>query len=171
MLVANQRKSRPPEKEDFMPIANTVKQYLEEHGISYSVVPHRHTESSRETADAAHVPSDQLAKAVVLIDDGGYLMAVIPGDRHLQIDTLSKKLRRNLALATESRVVPVFKDCAPGAIPPLGPAYGMKTILDDSLVGLSQVYFEAGDHEDLVRVDGEQFVRLMKEAQHGQFSH
>jgi Ala-tRNA(Pro) deacylase len=47
----------------------------------------------------------------------------------------------------------------------------METILDNRLVGLSEVYFEAGDHEDLVRVDGETFVRLLKEAQHGDISH
>jgi Ala-tRNA(Pro) deacylase len=47
----------------------------------------------------------------------------------------------------------------------------MQTVLDDRLVGLPHIYFEAGDHEDLVRVDGEQFIRLMKEAQHGQFSY
>lgn len=154
-----------------MAIAKTVKQYLEQHGIPYTVVPHRYTECSRETVDTTHVSGDQLAKAVVLIDDVGYLMAVLPADRHLQIGTLSETLRRKLTLAAESRVVPIFRDCAPGAIPPLGPAYGMETILDDSLVGLPQVYFEAGDHQDLVRVDGEQFVRLMAEARHAQFSH
>ncbi len=108
---------------------------------------------------------------MVLIDDAGYVMAVIPSNRHLRVETLAKRMRRNLALAAENRIMTVFKDCATGAIPPLGPAYGMKTILDDSLVGLPEIYFEGGDHEDLVRVDGEQFVRLLKEAQHGQFSH
>lgn len=154
-----------------MAIASTVKDYLEKSGIPYSVVPHPHTWSSRETADAAHVPAERLAKAVVLIDSVGYLMVVIPANRHVRVETLSKKLGRDLALAAEFRVAPVFKGCDLGAIPPLGPAYGMETILDDSLVGLPEVYFEAGDHEELIRVDGEQFVRLLKEAQHGQFSH
>jgi Ala-tRNA(Pro) deacylase len=80
-------------------------------------------------------------------------------------------MHRKLALAGEDRIMRVFKDCAAGAIPPLGPAYGMKTILDDGLVALPEVYFEGGDHEELVRVDGEQFVRLLKDAPHGQFSH
>jgi Ala-tRNA(Pro) deacylase len=154
-----------------MTIAHTVKEFLEQSGVEYAVVPHPHSESSRQTAQVAHVPTDQLAKAVVLMDEVGYLMAVLPGDRHVGVETLSKKLGRKLELAAESRLVPVFKDCDPGAIPPLGPAYGMQTVLDDRLVGLPHIYFEAGDHEDLVRVDGEQFIRLMKEAQHGQFSY
>ena len=154
-----------------MPVAKTVMTYLQSHQIPYAVVPHRRTLSSRETAEAAHVSAECLAKAVVFWDHQGYLMAVVPGDRHVGVDSLSDKLGRRLELADESRIAPVFKDCDLGAIPPLGPAYGMETIVDDSLVGLAEVYFEAGDHEELIRVDGEQFLRILNQARHGRFSH
>ena len=154
-----------------MSAAKTVVSYLQSHRIPYAVVPHRHTLSSRETADAAHVAAECLAKAVVFWDRQGYLMAVVPGDRHVGVDRLSDKLGRQLALADESWIASVFKDCELGAIPPLGPAYGMETIVDDSLVGLAEVYFEAGDHEELICVDGEQFLRVLDQARHGQFSH
>jgi Ala-tRNA(Pro) deacylase len=154
-----------------MAIAGTVMSILRRHGVPYAVVPHPHTNTSRETAQRAHVPSDRLAKAVVLSDGDSYVMAVIPADRHLSLHTLSGKLHRNLALVPESRFTTVFKDCDPGAIPPFGSAYGMPTVVDDSLVGLPEVYFEAGDHEELVRVDGEAFLRLLAEAEHGRFSH
>lgn len=154
-----------------MPVAKTVMTYLQSHQIPYAVVPHRRTLSSRETAAAAHVSAECLAKAVVFWDHQGYLMAVVPSDRHVGVDSLSNKLGRQLALADESRIAPVFKDCDLGAIPPLGPAYGMETIVDDSLVGLAEVYFEAGDHEELIRVDGEQFLRILNQARHGRFSH
>jgi Ala-tRNA(Pro) deacylase len=154
-----------------MPAAQTVVNYLQTHQIPYTILPHRRTVSSRETAEAAHVSVEQLAKAVIFWDPAGYLMAVVPGDRHVGVDTLSGKVGRKLMLADESRIAPVFRDCDPGAIPPIGPAYGMETIIDDSLVGLPEIYFEAGDHEDLIRVDGEQFLRMLNPAQHGQFSH
>ena len=154
-----------------MPAAQTVVNYLQTHQIPYTILPHRRTVSSRETAEAAHVSVEQLAKAVIFWDPAGYLMAVVPGDRHVGVDTLSGKVGRKLMLADESRIAPVFRDCDLGAIPPIGPAYGMETIIDDSLVGLPEIYFEAGDHEDLIRVDGEQFLRMLNPAQHGQFSH
>jgi Ala-tRNA(Pro) deacylase len=154
-----------------MPAAQTVVNYLQTHQIPYTILPHRRTVSSRETAEAAHVSVEQLAKAVIFWDPAGYLMAVVPGDRHVGVDTLSGRVGRKLMLADESRIAPVFRDCDPGAIPPIGPAYGMETIIDDSLVGLPEIYFEAGDHEDLIRVDGEQFLRMLNPAQHGQFSH
>jgi Ala-tRNA(Pro) deacylase len=154
-----------------MTIARTVVEHLQRNQVTYDVIPHPHTGCSKETANAAHVPPERIAKAVVLGDDGGFLMAVVPGNRYVEVKRLSKKLGRDLHLIPEERLAPVFRDCAPGAIPPLGPVYGMETILDDGLVGLPEVYFEAGDHEELVRVDGEQFVRLLKEARHGSISH
>lgn len=154
-----------------MGIAKTVERYLREHKTNYVVVHHRPSMSSKETAQAAHVPPDQIAKAVVLADDRGFLMVVIPADRHVELHRLSDKFRRRLALVAEQRIAPIFKDCELGAIPPLGPAYGMQTIVDDSLVGRKHVFFVAGDHDDLIRVDGEAFVHLLSSAQHGQFSH
>jgi Ala-tRNA(Pro) deacylase len=154
-----------------MSVAKTVMSYLQSHQIPYAVVPHRRTLSSRESAEAAHVSARCLAKAVVFWDRQGYLMAVVPGDRHVGVDSLSDKLGRQLELADESRLAPVFKDCELGAIPPLGPAYGMETIVDDSLVGLEEVYFEAGDHLELICVEGEQFLRILNPAWHGRFSH
>jgi Ala-tRNA(Pro) deacylase len=154
-----------------MTVARTVVSYLQNRRIPYSILPHRRTVSTRESAKAAHVPAEQMAKAVVLWDRQGYLMAVLPGDRHVGVEQLSARLGRRLALAEEARIAPVFKDCDPGAIPPVGPAYGMETIIDDSLVGQPEIYFEAGDHEDLIRVDGEQFLRMLNQARHGQFSH
>ena len=42
---------------------------------------------------------------------------------------------------------------------------------DDVLVELSDVWFEAGDHEDVVHVKGPAFLRLLKGSLHGRFSH
>lgn len=155
-----------------MTIAKTVERYLQEHGTDYTVVRHSSSMSSKQTAAAAHVPPDEIAKAVVLDDGRGFfLMAVVPGNRHVQLDRLSRKFKRRFSLVSEQRMAPIFQDCETGAIPPLGPAYGMQTIVDDSLVGRKQVFFVGGDHDHLMCVDGEKFVRLLGTAQHGRFSH
>ena len=41
----------------------------------------------------------------------------------------------------------LFKDCEFGAVPPLGLAYGMSTVIDDCLSEQPEIYFEAGDHD------------------------
>jgi Ala-tRNA(Pro) deacylase len=52
----------------------------------------------------------------------------------------------------------------------LGSAYGVRTVVDDSLSTLPDVYFEAGDHVSLVHVDQDAFSRLLRGASLGQFS-
>ena len=66
----------------------------------------------------------------------------------------------------------LFNDCDPGAVPPIGAACGIKTIWDPntSLGQLDDIYFEAGDHDHLIHVSGEQFHELMASAERGQFS-
>jgi Ala-tRNA(Pro) deacylase len=154
-----------------MAIAQTVVGYLHTHHVPYEVINHPYRETSREVAATAHVPAERLAKAVVLADRRGYLMAVLPGDRHVSLEDLWKKLGRRLAIAPETRLRPVFRDCESGAIPPLGPAYGMETVMDDSLVGQPEIYFESGDHRGLIRVSGDEFLALLREAMHAHFAH
>ena len=154
-----------------MTIAQTVSGYLQSRHVSYDVIAHPYSDSSRKAAETAHVPPEQLAKAVILSDRRGFLMAVVPGDRHVSLEDLWKKLGRRLSLTSENHIAPVFRDCESGAIPPLGPAYGMETIVDDSLVGQSEVYFESGDHRGLIRVGGDEFLALLRDAMYGQFAH
>ena len=154
-----------------MAIAMTVFDYLQSRHVPYDVITHPYSDSTRKVAETAHVPPEWLAKAVILNDRRGFLMAVVPSDRHVSFNDLWKKLGRRLSLAPESLIAPVFRDCESGAIPPLGPAYGMETIMDDSLVGQSDVYFESGDHCGLIRVGGEEFLALLREALHAQFAH
>lgn len=154
-----------------MTIAKNVKAYLESQGVRFELIAHPLTYSSRATAVAAHVPDDHIAKAVILKDAQGFLMAVMPASHWIKLHTLQQELNRPLELASETEISTVFADCQPGAIPPLGPAYHLGTVLDEALTTLADVYFEAGDHQHLVRVSGEDFRKLLGGARHRFFSH
>jgi Ala-tRNA(Pro) deacylase len=155
-----------------MAIASTVSDYLAEHDVAYDILTHIHTASSGESAEASHVPGARLAKSVVLEDDQGYLMVVLPSCRRIDLGELHRQLNRNLGLATESELGRLFEDCEIGALPALGPAYGMETVVDDAIAEQPDIYFEAGDHEQLVHVSAEVFQTLMGDSIHrGHFSH
>jgi Ala-tRNA(Pro) deacylase len=154
-----------------MTIAATQQRYLVQRNAAYDLLLHPHTGSSHETADAAHIPADHIAKAVVVKDATGYAIVVIPASNLLRLKHLRHELGRDLQLVTEQELTALFKDCEPGAVPPLGPAYGIETLLDESLTSLADVYFEAGDHEQLVHLGGEDFLTLLGGARRGHFSH
>ncbi|MHB8346324.1 MAG: hypothetical protein ACYDHM_03910 [Acidiferrobacterales bacterium] len=83
---------------------------------------------------------------------------------------LSELPDRHFKLAAEGRIAPVFRDCDARANPLPGRAYGMDTIVGGSPVGQPVIYFEAGDHGQVIGVDGETFLSLLKEVRHGQFT-
>lgn len=153
-----------------MAIAPRLRWYLEAHRIDYQVIPHPHSGCSTETARSAAVPLDVLAKPVLLEDELGYVMAIVPASCRVDVRSLSDQLHRELELASEPELAALFHDCERGAMPPLGSPYRIPTVYDDALTGLDEVCFEAGDHEDVVRMRGEEFLRLLEGSRHGRFS-
>jgi len=153
-----------------MSISHHLSRYLEQHGACYEVCMHEHSRTSAETARTAHVLPGRLAKSVILEDAEGCLMAVLPADRKVMLGQLSRMLgRTELRLSDEHFIAMLFDDCDRGAVPPVGMAWGIETIVDDELEAGDVVYLEGGDHESLLRMSGKQFHELMSAARHGHF--
>jgi Ala-tRNA(Pro) deacylase len=154
-----------------MPISPRLAGYLNERLARYEVCEHAHTDTAAQTARCAHVPPHQLAKSVILEDERGCVMAVLPADQRVHVGELARLLGRDdLHLSDEERVKQLFNDCAPGAVPALGMAWGMETIVDQTLASAPDVYFEAGDHEQLIKLTRAAFDALMQDARHAHFS-
>ncbi|HEX6993468.1 MAG TPA: YbaK/EbsC family protein [Gammaproteobacteria bacterium] len=152
-----------------MGIAATLRNYLDRHSVDYSLLQHAETKSTARTAEEAHVPGDRVAKPVVIEDADRYIVVVIPATRRIDFTALHRTFGRQVGLATEPEVEALFKDCAPGAVPALAQAYGLDVAVDDALLELDDVYFEAGDHRELVHLSGDAFRSLMRGAPHGRF--
>lgn len=153
-----------------MAIGLTLRKYLAENGVAYDVLPHTHTSSSMNTAQSAHISGKNLAKSVILEDDKGYLMAVVPATEHVKFRKVNHALNRHLGMATEPELETLFSDCELGAIPAVSNAYSMESIVDDKLANCSDIYFEAGNHEDLIHMKGSSFRRLTKHSRHAAIS-
>ncbi len=154
-----------------MAIAETVKNYLANKSVDYDLVSHPHSGSSHETAEASHVREDHIAKGVIVKDASGYAMVIVPASNYVEMKHLRRELDRQLELVEEDEFAKLFPDCEPGAVPPLGPAYQIESFLDEALTSLANVYFEAGDHEHLVHISGDNFKTLMTGVRHGHYSH
>ena len=149
-----------------MTMTATVQSYLENNNIPYEVIPHNMTTTSVCTAQSAHVDVEKVAKPVILEDDIGFLMAIVPANKHVKIGRLNQILNRHMGLTTEEELRGLFYDCTLGAIPPLASAYNMQCIVDDDLLQCDDVYFESGNHKELIHIKGEDFQRIMRGAPH-----
>jgi Ala-tRNA(Pro) deacylase len=153
-----------------MSIPSRLSSYLGQRGARYEIFLHQHSRSSAETARTAHIPLHQLAKSVIVEDDTGCVMAVVPANRNVLLGQLARMLdRKQLRLADEARIAAIFADCDRGAVPALGMPWGVETVVDDELEANEVVYVESGDHERLLRLSNDQFHELMLAARHGHF--
>lgn len=146
-----------------------LQDYIDRHQVRYDVCSHPLSHSSSETARAAHVPAHCLAKSVMLEDERGCVMAVLPADARVELDALGRTLGRTLRLMPEARLNVLFDDCEPGAVPPVGMAWGIETVVDERLDRQPEIWLEGGDHRQLLHLQREQFLALMHAAQHAAF--
>ena len=146
-----------------MTIAPRTQSFLDAKHVSWALVPDGRSDPRR-------VPPEWVARAVLLRDEGGYLLAVVPGDRLLAQERLESDFGRALDAAGERELAAIFPDCDPAAIPPFGAAYGIPTAVDEALLRLQDVYFHPGKPEVLGRMRGADFAALCAGCARGDYS-
>jgi Ala-tRNA(Pro) deacylase len=127
---------------------------LEREDVEYELLPHRRTTTAAEEASALGVPPDEVAKTIVLVTEDGFLRAVIPASERLDIHKVRARLRnpKHVRLATEEELAAAYPMFEVGALPPVGGPVRDRTIVDRRLALLDALEFEAGSHNESVRV-------------------
>jgi Ala-tRNA(Pro) deacylase len=144
-----------------MAIASRLKWFLDVNRVRYDVLG---------GPEEAAVPDRLRVVSRLFHDARGYVMVVHPASRQIAMAALEELAGRPLHAARDSETRDIFFDCQRGAIPPLGPAYGIPTIVDDSLPVDGDVYFSGGVESDWVHMDGAAFQDLVADAPHGPVS-
>jgi Ala-tRNA(Pro) deacylase len=153
-----------------MTISLKLRNYMSQCGVGFDEVPHTFAFQPARAAQASHIPGRRVAKGVLLRAGGQYMLAVVPASKQVRFDDLERWLGRDVSLADEQESVLLFEDCELGALPPVGAAFGLETIVDDDLLDADELYFEGGDHRTLVHVEGGDWRRLVRDAGHCAFS-
>lgn len=154
-----------------MTVAATLRDYLDSLHFKYDTVNHTHTDSALRTAEAAHVSGERVAKPILFGDEHSYVLVVIPASHRIEPKLLNEVTGRHLSMISEEELEMAFVDCEKGAVPAAGEAYGIDTLVDKGLLVENDIYFESGDHENLIHMAGEEFRNLMANAQRVEVSH
>ena len=149
-----------------MTMALKIEAHLDRVGVDYEMIDHPHSSTSLQTARVAHVPAQEVAKAVMTHDGNNYRMCVIPSTHRLELAMLNKHIKGKFRLATEEELGALFEDCEVGAVPALGQVYGLPVIWDQRLASMKEVYLEGGDHESLIHLNQGAFMELMGLQEH-----
>lgn len=140
-----------------------VKQFLDEHHITYQTIPHTRAFTAQGVAASAHIPGRGLAKTVMIRVDGEMAMAVLPANFRINFELLASSIgAERVELATEEEFRQLFPDCEVGAMPPFGNLYGMEVYVSESLADDEEIAFNAGSHTELIQMPYRDFERLVK---------
>jgi Ala-tRNA(Pro) deacylase len=146
-------------------IATSVSEFLRSRGIPFMVLTHRTAFTAQEEAAVSHVPGRMWAKTVVCLADGEPVLAVLPAHYSVDVERLRQLVgARAVRLANEVELGPLYPGCELGAMPPLGPMFGQRVFVDESLTRDQEVVFNAGTHTDAVRMRYDDFVRAVQPA-------
>ena len=144
-----------------------LREFLDSHRIKYLVISHSLAYTAQGVAASAHVSGKRLAKTVIVKIDGNLAMAVIPASSHVDLERLRTLTgAQTIELASELEFRNAFPDCETGAMPPFGNLYDMAVYADISLARNEEITFTAGTHRELVRMNWEDMVRLVKPTVH-----
>ncbi len=136
--------------------------FLMAHQAKYEVIRHPAAVTAQEQAAAMHAPGMHVAKVLIVKERDGFVMAVMPAATQLDLDRLKGLIGHDdIRLATAEELRAVVPDCAPGAIPPFGAPYGLRTFVDQRLMSLPDVAVPSGDPYVALRFRGAEFRRLV----------
>jgi Ala-tRNA(Pro) deacylase len=120
-----------------------------------------HSSNAQQVAAEEHIPSKMMAKSVIVKVDGRFILAVLPASRRTDLSRLKVAVgAKEIHFASELEFVGLFPDCEVGAMSPFGNLYGMPVYVDKSLAEGDEIVFNAGTHQDTIRMRYADFARL-----------
>lgn len=145
-----------------MPIQE-LKEFLDQNKINYETITHSTAYTAQEIASLTHIKGKELAKTVIVKIDDALAMAVLPASYQIDLPLLKAAAGASkVALATEAEFRGRFPHCETGAMPPFGQLYGMRVFVDESLTRDKEIAFNAGSHQELIRLSFDDFVRVVR---------
>lgn len=145
-----------------MPVAK-LKNFLKENNVKYESITHLPASTAQETAARAHISGKNMAKTVMVKVNGELAMAILPANKKVNFILLKDSIgNHDIELASEIEFRSAFPDCELGAMPPFGNLYGMKIFVDRSLTKHKEIAFNAGTHNELIKMSYKDFAKVTK---------
>jgi Ala-tRNA(Pro) deacylase len=138
-----------------------LQEYLDANRIKYQILTHSTAYTAQEIAALQHVPGKQMAKVVIVRLGGKLIMTVLPATHHVDLASLEKILGGRVELATEEQFRGFFPGCEVGGEPPFGNLFDMEVWVDLSLTKSDEIFFNAGNHWQTIRMRYDDYSRLV----------
>lgn len=116
--------------------------------------------SAREAAEAIGCDLGQIVKSLVLVCDGAYVLALVPGDRRADLEAIGSALEASdVRVARPSEVVHAT-GFEPGAVAPFPQRAVARTLIDQELLSYPVVWIGAGSPKHVASLPPVDLQRL-----------
>jgi Ala-tRNA(Pro) deacylase len=155
---------------------SAVTEHLEQRGSPFELIPHQQAYTSTDEARALGIDAGEVLKTLAVRTGPGYVLAVIPASRRLDLHLVREALGDHQArLAGEEELGRDFAGYQLGALPPLGALLGGQVYVDPVVLEHDMVVFAAGTQTESVRMGSRELfasgqvttVPLVKQAERG----
>lgn len=134
-------------------IPKKIENFLEKAGVKCELIGHRTVFTAYDKAATLKVKPGTVAKVLVVKMDGEVTMAVIGGDKNLDVDKLLKLSKaKKIDFAKEKIIAETFKGIDPGAIPPFADLWNIKVFCDKKLFESPKIFLSAGSYEISIKL-------------------
>ena len=140
---------------------------LEDNGIAYRLIEHEAEGRSEHISRIRGNHPKQAMKAIVVTVKGGgqgsrHVMAVLPGNRRLDMRALKKVLGAQKGSFTPPEVAKELTGCAMGSVPPFTFWEELRLVADNAIRDNEEVCFNAGRLDRSIFMKLEDFIAVAK---------
>lgn len=137
-----------------------VTEYLERKGVPFEAISHEKTYTTIDEARALGIEADAVVKTLLLDTSSGHALAVIPGDRRLDMRLVEDVVGdKHAHLATEQEIERDLPGIELGSLPPLGGLLKMHAYVDPEVLRHETITFAAGTQTESIKARAEDVFR------------
>jgi Ala-tRNA(Pro) deacylase len=143
-------------------IDEEILRFLDASGVRYELVEHDPVYTCPQMAKYLKTDQSLIAKSMVIKrSEGGYLLAVLPGNMKIGHEKLARiASTKSVSLAPLNEAERIVR-CSVGCVHPLGNLVNVETYFDRNLLRNEYVFFNPGSHTKSIKISTEDLVRLV----------
>jgi len=147
-----------------VPLPTSVETLLNSQNIHYNLAAAPLGANQLPLWHDQHLRNVGAAKAVLLEDDKGRILAVIAADTLLDLNAVNRQLGRELHATGQDAVRQFCDTHSLQTVPALPKLAGLPTLVDKQLLSRESLLLDSGDDEQLLHVDRDDFQQVLEDA-------
>lgn len=147
-----------------MSVPKKIINLLEKAKVNYKILEHKTVFTAFDKSQTLKVPPRIVGKTLLLKGDKELFLCLIPADKNLDLKKVKKVIKKKkVELATERTIKNKLKGAKPGAIPPFGNLWKIKTLVEKSLKKENKIILNSGTWNFSIEISPKDLSKLVED--------